>query len=138
MTTSGQKNGATPGLRILLVDDEPSILRMFRSALANYGYATELAGSLDEAMLLLEMESFDVVVSDVNMPGGSGFDLLLAVRRRGLAVPFLIMTGKPPVDFLKKAAEAGAWRAVIKPVMPPALRDLVEAMVAEGRQRLAV
>ena len=123
----------TAGLRILLVDDEPSILRMFRTALANYGYATEQALTVSHALGLLEAGAFDAVVSDVNMPDGGGFDLLAAMRARGLRVPVIIMTGKPAATLSKRAETEGAWRAVVKPVMPATLRDLIETIVSERK-----
>ena len=125
----------TAAYRVLLVDDEPGILRMFRTALENYGYVTEEAGTIDEACLRLGTTVFDAVVSDVNMPGGGGFELLTAMRARKIGVPVIIMTGKPPLEFVKQAHVAGAWRALIKPVMPTRLRETIEAVVNERAAR---
>lgn len=121
--------------RVLLVDDEPGILRMFRTALENYGYVTEEAGTVSEACARLGSSSFDAVVSDVNMPGGGGFELLSAMRTLKIGVPVIIMTGKPPVEFARQAQSAGAWRALIKPVMPTRLRETIEAVVNERSVR---
>jgi DNA-binding NtrC family response regulator len=121
--------------RVLLVDDEPGILRMFRTALENYGYVTEEAANIADAFTRLGASSFDAVVSDVNMPGGGGFELLTAMRARKIGVPVIIMTGKPPVDYAKQAHVAGAWRALIKPVMPTRLRETIEAVVNESTTR---
>ncbi len=121
--------------RVLLVDDEPGILRMFRTALENYGYVTEEAATIADACTRLAASSFDAVVSDVNMPGGGGFELLAAMRARKIGVPVIIMTGKPPVEYAKHAHVAGAWRALIKPVMPTRLRETIEAVVNESSTR---
>jgi DNA-binding NtrC family response regulator len=118
-------------MRVLLVDDEPGILRMFRTALENYGYVTEEASTVNDACARLTSGDFDAVVSDVNMPGGGGFELLTAMRARKLEVPVIIMTGKPPLDYAKLAHVAGAWRALIKPVMPTRLRETLEAVLTE-------
>jgi DNA-binding NtrC family response regulator len=120
-----------PAYRVLLVDDEPGILRMFRTALENYGYVTEEAATISDACLRLGATPFDAVVSDVNMPGGGGFELLNTIRARKIVVPVIIMTGRPPVEYTKQAHAAGAWRALIKPVMPTRLRETIEAVVNE-------
>jgi DNA-binding NtrC family response regulator len=86
---------------------------------------------VSQALSLLDAGPFDAVVSDVNMPDGGGFELLEAMRARGVRVPVIIMTGKPAATLSKRAESAGAWRAVLKPVMPATLRDLIESIVAE-------
>ncbi len=133
MTPGAMAAPVTPAapVRVLLVDDEPGILRMFRTALENYGYVTEEASTVVDACARLTGGSFDAVVSDVNMPGGGGFELLAAMRARRLEVPVIIMTGKPPVEYAKLANVAGAWRALIKPVMPTRLRETLEAVLSE-------
>jgi two-component system response regulator GlrR len=116
--------------RILLVDDEPGILRMFKTALTNYGFLTEEARDGREAMDRLARGTFDVIVSDINMPESGGLDFLRAVRARDLDVPVIMMTGKPSVESSSTALESGAFRCLTKPVMPATLRDVVEQAVS--------
>jgi EAL domain-containing protein (putative c-di-GMP-specific phosphodiesterase class I)/CheY-like chemotaxis protein len=115
--------------RILLVDDEFGILRMFKTALTNYGYVTEEARDGREAMERIKSSHFDVIVSDVNMPGYGGLEFLRGVRERDLDVPVILMTGKPSLEASSKALEYGAFRYLTKPVMPAALRDVIERAV---------
>jgi DNA-binding NtrC family response regulator len=115
--------------RILLVDDEPGILRMFKTALTNYGFLTEEARDGREAMDRLARGTFDVIVSDINMPESGGLDFLRAVRERDLDVPVIMMTGKPSVESSSKALESGAFRCLTKPVMPATLREVIERAV---------
>ena len=115
---------------ILLVDDEPGILRMFKAALTNYGFLTEEARDGREAMDRLARGTFDAIVSDINMPGSGGLEFLRAVRERDLDVPVIMMTGKPSAQSSRKAMESGAFRCLTKPVMPATLRDVVEQAVS--------
>src|SRR3569623_2918648 len=69
--------------------------------------------------------TFDVVVSDVTMPGMSGLELLRAVREHDLDLPVVLMTGGPDVKDAIKAMEYGAFRYLAKPVPLPELTDVV-------------
>jgi EAL domain-containing protein (putative c-di-GMP-specific phosphodiesterase class I)/CheY-like chemotaxis protein len=115
--------------RVLLVDDEPGMLRMLKAALAQYGFATEEALDGRQAMDLLSQRSFDVIVSDINMPRYSGLEFLRGVRERDPDVPVIMMTGKPSFESSAQAVEYGAFRYLIKPVMPAALKDAVERAI---------
>jgi DNA-binding NtrC family response regulator len=112
--------------RVLIVDDEPGILRMFRTALGGAGFDIEEASDGRIALERLAKESFDVVVSDINMPGYGGLELLRSVHGKYPDMPVIMMTGKPSVDTSNKAMEHGAVRYLIKPVFPAALKDAVE------------
>jgi CheY-like chemotaxis protein len=129
MSTPAVQRSTQRQYRILLVDDEPAILKMFKSALTNYGFVTEEARDGREAMERLAKGSFDAIVSDINMPGHGGLEFLRAVRERDLDVPVILMTGKPSIETSNKAIEYGAFRCLTKPVMPAALRDVIERAV---------
>lgn len=113
-------------MRVLLVDDEASVLRLLSSSLKKQGFETEEARDGREAMDLLKKGSFDVIVSDINMPGFPGLEFLRGVRERDLDVPVIMMTGKPSVETSTRALEYGAFRYLIKPVMPAVLKEVVE------------
>src|SRR5262245_60840776 len=100
--------------RVLLVDDEPQILRAYTRLLVRAGYSVENAQNGKEATELLEKQSFDVILSDISMPGMNGLDLLRAVRERDLDVPVLLMTGDPQLETAVKALEYGALRYLVK------------------------
>jgi DNA-binding NtrC family response regulator len=121
--------------KVLLVDDEPGILRMFRTALAGAGFDIEEASDGRLALERLAKESFDVVVSDINMPGYGGLELLRSVHGKYPDMPMIMMTGKPSVDTSNKAMEHGAVRYLIKPVFPAALKDAVERAIESYEAR---
>src|SRR5665213_3517516 len=95
--------------RILVVDDEPGIQRIFKSALANYGVVTEVAGTVDEAMRCLERGPFDVVVTDVNMPHVDGIAFLCRCREEYSHIPVVVMSGRPSDALMSRALVAGAY-----------------------------
>src|SRR5579859_793366 len=115
--------------RILLVDDEPGMLTMLKTALARYGYATEEALDGHEALERLSRHPFDVIVSDVNMPRYPGIEFLRGVRERDPDVPVIMITGKPTVESSCRAVEYGAFRYLVKPVMPATLKEVVERAI---------
>jgi DNA-binding NtrC family response regulator len=121
--------------RVLLVDDEPAILRMFRTALAAAGFEIEEARDGHAALERLAKGTFDVIVSDVNMPGCGGLELLQNVHERYPDTPMILMTGKPSHEASKRAAELGAVRYLVKPVFPAALKEAVERAAQESEAR---
>ena len=71
----------TAQARILIVDDERSMLEFLEIFFRNEGYLVEVAGDVQTALLHLEAEEFDVVISDIQMPDGSGIEVLRAVQQ---------------------------------------------------------
>jgi EAL domain-containing protein (putative c-di-GMP-specific phosphodiesterase class I) len=114
---------------VLLVDDEPTITRGYSRSLTAAGYTVEVAHDGNQAAALFRERAFDVIVSDISMPGISGLDLLRAVREHDLDVPVVIMTGGPAVKSAVEAMEYGALRYLIKPIDPAHLEDVVARAV---------
>lgn len=121
-----------PG-RVLLVDDDPSILRMLKTVLQRNGFATREARDGENAMALLSQQPFNIVVSDVNMPGGGGMEFLRSVREKNIELPVIMITGKPTVETTTQALEFGVFRYLLKPVSPKALTDAIERALGEYR-----
>jgi EAL domain-containing protein (putative c-di-GMP-specific phosphodiesterase class I) len=123
------------GLRVLLVDDEPSVLRAYEMALSRQGAAVETAGNGKVAAELVKSGSFDVIVTDISMPEMTGLEFLEAVRAHDLDVPVILMTGQPDVQSAIRAVEHGAFRYLAKPVP---VRKLWETVVRAAKlHRLA-
>lgn len=102
--------------RILLVDDEPQVLSVIKRRLERAGHDVLACWDGTEAIALLAEQVFDVMVSDIEMPGVSGLKLLRAVREHDLDLPVVLMTGNPGLDTATDALEYGAFRYLIKPV----------------------
>jgi EAL domain-containing protein (putative c-di-GMP-specific phosphodiesterase class I)/ActR/RegA family two-component response regulator len=112
-------------LRLLLVDDDPAVLRAYGSVLARHGATVETASNGTEAVERVKAGSFDVIVSDISMPRMTGIEFLKAVRASDLDVPVILMTGAPGIESAMRAVEYGAFRYLAKPVLGQELWDTV-------------
>ncbi len=81
--------------RLLLVDDEPSILASLERTLRREGYEIHTAQSVTAALRLIDAQPFDLVLSDQKMPGSSGLELLDQVSRRSPSTARMLITGWP-------------------------------------------
>lgn len=111
---------------ILLVDDDPMLLRAVARWLATRGYEVVTAGNGAEAVKCLRQRPFDVILSDISMPGMDGIALLHQVREHDLLVPIILITGEPAVRTAVQAIEYGAFHYLTKPVSPEALEEVVK------------
>jgi putative two-component system response regulator len=106
--------------KILFVDDEPNFLAGLRRMLRGYRDQWDLhfAESVDSALALCDQVAFDTIVSDVNMPEKTGFDLLAALKsnEKTRDVPVIILTGNAESDLKRKALDCGATDLLNKPV----------------------
>ena len=122
--------------RILFVDDEPNILDSLRRNLRAKGdvWEMEFVGSADDALEKLKEVEFDTVVTDVRMPGKTGFQLLEAILadERTCDVPVIILTGEHDHDLKRKALEVGAADLLNKPVVAA---DLIARLCSVLRLR---
>lgn len=114
---------------VLVVDDNVDLLMAYAEILADAGYTVETAADGMKAMALFSARPFDAVLTDINMPGLNGVELLFRVREHDLDVPVLIMTGDPRVETAVQALENGALRYLLKPVGPDALVAAVAGAV---------
>jgi DNA-binding NtrC family response regulator len=112
--------------RVLIVDDEAANCRMLVEALDEAGWHASAATGLEEALELLQRGPYRVVVSDIRMEDGDGFDLLRAVRARANAVPVILMSSFGNEDTLRRALTAGAFAYLAKPFGLEQLLPLLE------------
>ncbi len=102
-------------IRILLVDDEPSIRRALRTSLNELGFCTVEASRGEEALHLARMSSFDVVLLDLNMPGIGGMATLVKMRALAPRLPILMLTVRDEEQDKVEALECGADDYITKP-----------------------
>jgi PAS domain S-box-containing protein len=132
---------ALDGLRILVVDDHDDARELLGAILRLHGGAVHECGSMAAALEALERLAFDVLVSDIGLPGGSGYDLIRAVRARaapGRGIPALAVSAYARPEDRVRALEAGYERHISKPVDPERLVRLVAALARRtdtGRSR---
>ncbi len=104
--------------RILIVDDEAHIRTLLRRFLEREGHECEMATSADEAWERLANGAFELVLSDVNMPGTSGLELAPRIAEEYPQTPVVMVTGVDDPEVATKAVEAGAYGYIIKPFVP--------------------
>lgn len=110
---------------VLIVDDEKSIRLSLRELLTAGGYAVEVAADAQEALRLLAGHAFDVVVTDIILPGLSGVELLKSIRQTAPDVQVIMMTADPTVDTAAEAVRAGAFDYLSKPVVKASILQSV-------------
>jgi putative two-component system response regulator len=101
--------------RVLVVDDEPTITRLVAQRLAGKGYACETSFSTAEALARIASSEITLVISDINMPGLSGIDLLSSVKKSHPHIAFIMLTGVDDHATAVRALELGAFGYIIKP-----------------------
>ncbi len=111
---------------VLIVDDEEVLVRAMTRVLEARGYQVKAAHDGNAAMALIRREPFDVIVSDIQMPGMTGIDLLRVVRAYDLDVPVILMTGAPTVETAIEAVSLGALQYLSKPTPGDELVNAVE------------
>ncbi len=121
------------GPRVLVVDDEDALLRVHARALSAAGFRVETALDGATAVGALEQNSFDVILSDIDMPGMNGIQLLERVRAHDLDVPVIMITGAPSVDTAMAAMALGALRYLTKPIELQALVKVTQDAVCLHR-----
>lgn len=118
---------------ILLVDDDVAVLRAVGRALRSKGYYVVTAPDGEQAVRQIAEHAFDVILSDISMPGIDGIQLLRQVREHDLNVPVILITGEPAVRTAVQALEYGAFHYLTKPVGPDALDTVLEKAVRVHR-----
>src|SRR5579864_3939089 len=101
-------------VHILVVDDERSICELLEITFRKEGHRVEVANSVEAAKRKLESQIFDIIISDVRMPGATGMDLLKFTKEISPNSVFLLITGVPTVETAIAAINSGADRYVIK------------------------
>lgn len=102
-------------MRVLLVEDTDDVADAIVQSLARRGHAIDHAQDKAGAEAMLAVQAYDVAILDINLPDGSGLDLLKEMRRRGLATPVLMLTARLDVEDRISALDGGADDYLMKP-----------------------
>lgn len=113
------------GIRILVVDDEEKIASRVTRALEREGYALDCAYSGEEAIHKLGSRQFDIVLTDLNMPGKGGFDVMEHIQSENIDTLPLVLTGYASVEGAIQAIKLGAYDFIKKPIDVPTLRLII-------------
>ena len=122
-------------MRILLIEDDPEQARILAEGLREHGIEVDHAATYADGLERARRAAHDVIVLDVMLPGGSGFELCAELRRRGVATPVLMLTARDAVDDRVAGLDAGADDYLPKPY---AFRELLARVRALARRRPAL
>src|SRR5205807_6328324 len=115
--------------KILVVDDEKSILLLLKEALTQWGYQVTTASSAAEGLELLKNGLFDAIISDIRMPDMSGLDLLREIRKQDETIEVVMMTGYPTIASAVEALKEGAYDYLSKPLILDELKHLMQRLM---------
>ncbi|MEW6486652.1 MAG: sigma-54 dependent transcriptional regulator [Thermodesulfobacteriota bacterium] len=101
--------------KVLVVDDDASLRRVLEYNLAQEGHAVATAASGEEALAALARGRFDLVVTDIKMPGMDGLDLLRRIRADSPDTPVIVITAFGTIETAVEAMKAGAFEYITKP-----------------------
>ena len=119
--------------RILVIDDDDLVREFIEEALRRQGYIVHTADSAEEGLRLVADQSFDLVFTDVRMPGASGLDVLRRVRERFPETMVILVTAFGNVEMAVEAMKAGAFEFLLKPCTPEQI-EMVAARALELRK----
>ncbi len=131
MATPNTSALARQGPLVLAVDDDPGILRIIELLLTRSGYAVKTAPSATKALELLKGVEPALLITDVQMPTMTGYDLCQVVKRdkRLQSVPVMFLTAQGSPQDYKTGHDSGAVMYMVKPFKPEVLLNAVRMMV---------
>jgi putative two-component system response regulator len=106
------------GARLIIVDDEEPIRRMLARLLGRNGYICETAADAEQARAIMQEQQFDLLLTDMDMPGISGLDLIMHVAQDHPDTAAVMVTGMDDTTLAHAALEMGAYGYIIKPFEP--------------------
>jgi len=127
-------------INILVVDDERGLCAGIQEALRREGYAVDAANDADTALRLVEKRLYNLVITDVKMPGATGLELMARVKAKSGDTLFILMTAYGTVESAVQAMKEGVYDYLSKPLDLQRLRALVlkalefQAVVTENNE----
>ena len=118
-------------MKVLLVEDDVELTQILTQGFAEHDIRTTSAATYEEAQMRAGLGRYDVIILDVLLPGGDGFQLCDAIRKRGIATPILMLTALDGVNDRVRGLEVGADDYVVKPF---AFRELLARVRALARR----
>jgi len=112
--------------RVLVLDDEPAVCALLSERLTMEGYACKTCSSGEEALTVMQRESFDLVISDIRMPGMSGMEFLAEAHQRHPRLAYVMVTAEDDLRVAIQAMKQGAADYLVKPIQLDALLGSVQ------------
>ncbi len=118
--------------KILVVDDDSTFCLMLSSFLTKHGFEVCVAGKVNTALKILELQTFDLILSDYMLPDKDGMILLEEILKSQSGVPVIMMTSYGDIRLAVRAIKLGAFDYITKPVNPDILLELVKNALKQG------
>lgn len=118
------------GVKILFVDDDPDVLHLVKTLLANARAQVVTASSGAQALALLDAIHPDVIISDISMPGFDGYQFIQAIRSRAIRTPAIALTAQSRTKDHERALQAGFDRHLCKPMRALTLITAIHDVIA--------
>ena len=117
--------------QILVVDDSPSMREVIKMTLADKGFSVQLAADGKDALAVIENNTFDLIISDLNMPNMNGIEMTKAVRASGSHrfTPILMLTTESENSKKMEGKEAGVRAWLVKPFKPDILLTAINRLI---------
>src|SRR2546426_10046602 len=115
--------------RVLIVDDENSILLLLKEALTAWGYQVSTANTATDALAVVRTQVFDAAITDIRMPDMSGLELLREIKKQDESIEVVIMTGYPTIAPAVEALKEGAYDYLSKPLILDELKHLMQRLM---------
>ncbi len=112
--------------RLLIVEDEETLCESLRRVLLREGYAVDTFNSAEEALEVFENGAYDLIITDIILPGITGIELLKRIKERLPEQIVIIMTAYASLETAVEALRTGAYDYVVKPVMHEEIKQIVK------------
>lgn len=122
--------------KVLIVDDDPMVANTLRKVVQSNGIDSETAFSGDEAIKLLETDSYDLILLDINMNGLDGFEVIQILRGKGIKTPIIIVSARNDDFDTLYGLDIGADDYITKPFNPITLGAKIKALLRRSRNSL--
>lgn len=123
-------------VHILFVEDHPDTLRLYQRVLDLEGYSTRGADNFKAAVSLAEQEPFDLLICDISLPDGSGWELLERLRQEMPGLPGIVITGHGFARDIARSARAGFCVHLTKPIETQKLLDSIRRCLASAERAI--
>lgn len=123
-------------MAVLLIVDDDELIRDALNELFEEDHRCHMAETAEQAMMWLETEKYDVVLTDISMPGLSGVELLGVIRQRQANTPVIIISGLSDQEHARGLMDMGAFDYLVKPFRLEKVEESVERALERRRQLL--
>ena len=121
--------------RVLIVEDDEEMRGLLSDVIEEEGYKTDSVDNGSEAFRKLVKESFALIITDIRMPGLSGFDVLSAVKKFQLEIPVIVITAFGGEEVYRRSMARGADGYLEKPIHFHKLKGLIQELVSPKERR---